>query len=320
MKVQICDNKSDWENGLNKHFLQSWEWGQSRLGTIGVQLLENGQVKAQFLGFEIKLLFGFSYISIPRGDLNEKALKEGVEYLKSTKKYVFARIEPIQSIEPYQKTTDYTLHRTRSRQWQHTLVLDLSPSEDELLDAMHSKTRYNIRLAGRRGVEVKETDIDTFWQLSEQTAQRDGIKTHDKAYYENMAKVPGVVFLGGFLDGKPLCAGIFIQYNGRMTYVHGASSNENRNVMAPYLLQWQAMKKAKADGCKEYDFGGIAAPAVNTIATKLHTLQWDINDKLTGVTRFKAGFGGKRESYGDAFEVPLRNFWYKVFLFMKKLR
>ncbi|MCB9798397.1 peptidoglycan bridge formation glycyltransferase FemA/FemB family protein [Candidatus Nomurabacteria bacterium] len=316
MEYKVCEKRGEWENGLNKHFLQSFDWGESKSGTIRVQMLENGQVVGQFQGFEVVLPLGLKFLTIPRAHLDQKLLVAAVDYLKGSKKYFFVRIEPLRFVDG----SNLGAQPTRSRQWQHTLVFDVSALEDALLESMHSKTRYNIRLAMKKGVEIRETDVETFWKLSKQTAQRDGIRTDDRSYYENMVKVPGVRLLGGFLDGEPLCAGIFIQYNGRMTYVHGASSNEKRNVMAPYLLQWEAIKMAKAAGCKEYDFGGIAAPEGDGIATQMHGLHWDINDKLTGVTRFKAGFGGKRESYGDAFEVPLKNFWYKLFELVNTFR
>ena len=101
------------------------------------------------------------------------------------------------------------------------------------------------------------------------------------------------------------------------TYLHGASSNEHRNVMAPYLLQWRSIQIAKKFGKTEYDFWGVAAPKEG--GKQFHTYAWGETDKLNNVTRYKAGFGGTPISYPDAFEIPLKPFQYKLFQLAKKV-
>jgi len=183
---------------------------------------------------------------------------------------------------------------------------------------MHSKTRYNIRLAEKKGVEIREgKNIEWFWKLNEQTTKRDGFKSHGKVYYEKMLEMPISHQLTAFFDGRPIASHIYIAWNGRCTYLHGASSNEYRNVMAPYLLQWESIKFAKKFGNTEYDFWGVAAPKEH--GKTFHIYSWDEQDSLSNVTRYKAGFGGEVISYPDAFEVVLKPVLYRLFRFVKKL-
>jgi len=198
--------------------------------------------------------------------------------------------------------------------------LDLNLSLEDLLSAMHAKTRYNIRLAEKKDVEiVSKKDGDIFWSLNEETKERDKFHSHEKSYYTNMLELGNVYQMTAYYNNQPLSSGIFVYYGEKFTYVHGASSNTERNVMAPYLLQWKAIQFAKELGAKEYDFGGIAKPMKdgNGIVTCFHTLCWDPLDKLMGVTRFKAGFGGKTFSYGNAFELILRP---RLYAFVQKIK
>ena len=154
------------------------------------------------------------------------------------------------------------------------MVIDLSKTEEELLASMKAKTRYNIRLAGRKGVEVREGNIeelDRWYALYEETAGRDRITIHSQGYYKKLfelvEEMPGGVrreahLLLGF-SGEQLLAGIIVMVNGRRaTYLYGASSNEKRNFMASYLVQWRAMLLTSRHAQPEY--GAVHPQAVST--------------------------------------------------------
>lgn len=170
-----------------------------------------------------------------------------------------------------------------------TVVLDLSATEEELLAAMKPKWRYNIRLAEKKGVKITvhgEEALDDFYTLFKTTGQRDGIAIHSKAYFERLfrtaAQYPDVtvrIYRADFEDEK-LAAIITLFLGNQAVYLYGASSNEKRNLMPTYLVQWKAICDGKKAGCTEYDFYGI--PPTD-----------DENHPMHGLYRFKTGFGGK---------------------------
>jgi lipid II:glycine glycyltransferase (peptidoglycan interpeptide bridge formation enzyme) len=169
---------------------------------------------------------------------------------------------------------------------------------------MHSKTRYNINLAQKKGIIVKagnsRHDFDEFWRLTLKTGKRDRFNHYTKDYYEKMLGIPGVkLFLAEF-NGKIIVTNIVIFHNQQAIYLHGASDYEYRNLRAASLLQWHQILEAKRAGCTEYDFWGI------------DEIKWP------GVTRFKKGFGGKEITYPGAFDLVFKPFWYWIYKVAKK--
>jgi peptidoglycan pentaglycine glycine transferase (the first glycine) len=322
---EITDNNT-WKAFLEDkpvfEFLQSANWSKfsQKQGKKVICIVIKTNEKEYYTQIIIqKIFFGLSFASLVRVDSswNSEIFLELSTYLKKKYNCVFIRVEPVSNIEILSSI------RILNRQWKNTLLLDIKQSEDELMAQMHSKHRYNIRLSKRKGVEIKiEKDVDIFWDLNKETKKRDNFSSHDKDYYDEMLKLENVYQYTAYFEDKPICTGIFIHTGKRFVYVHGASSNSNRNVMAPYLLQWRAILCAKECGATEYDFGGIAEKKEEGfgVTTCFHTLCWDPVDKLSGVTRFKAGFGGYVLQYGDAFEYVLRPLWYKLFCLAKKIR
>jgi lipid II:glycine glycyltransferase (peptidoglycan interpeptide bridge formation enzyme) len=193
-----------------------------------------------------------------------------------------------------------------------TVLLDLEPSRETILGAMKPKWRYNVGLAAKKGVTVRRTDFDSpsfnedigvFYRLLRETAVRDGIAIHGIEYYRTLfthAREYAVSAddpaqnLGLYLaeySGETLAA-IVTLFRGREgVYLYGASSNSNRNLMAPYALQWKAIEDAKAQGCQVYDFFGIPP-----------------NDEsghpMAGLYRFKTGFIGNGGAGGKIIHRP----------------
>ena len=203
-----------------------------------------------------------------------------------------------------------------------TVLVDLTATEDEILGRMKSKWRYNIRLAEKKGVEVRRgavKDIEIFYDLYKTTSRRDGIAIHNKEYYLDLlergqsvaSKDTRVDLYIASYQGEPLAAIITLFAGVEAVYLYGASSNSHRNLMPAYLLQWVAIKDAKAAGCKVYDMYGI--PPTDDEGHPMH-----------GLYRFKTGFGGKIVHRPGSLDIPLsplygfyvlgergRNFWYK---------
>ena len=175
-----------------------------------------------------------------------------------------------------------------------TIVVDIKDSEDEILARMKQKTRYNIRLAEKKGVTVRAwEDIASFHKMMLLTGGRDGFGVHSLEYYRRAYELLHPKQMGELLlaeyESKPLAA-LFIARNGnRAYYLYGASTDEERNRMPTYLLQWEAMKWAKAHGCEEYDLWGVPDEDESTLEANFEKR----HDGLWGVYRFKRGFGGQ---------------------------
>ena len=183
-------------------------------------------------------------------------------------------------------------------QYRNTMTIDLRPDEEDLLGAMKSKTRYNVRLAGRRGVQVRagdKADLPGFYQLYRETSERDGFLIRGSDYYlsawESFLEADMGQLLLAEADGQVL-AGVFLfRFGRRAWYIYGASSNERRELMPNYLLQWEAMRWAKAQGCTAYDLWGAPDELIET-------------DPLWGVYRFKAGLGADFVRHIGAYDYP----------------
>jgi lipid II:glycine glycyltransferase (peptidoglycan interpeptide bridge formation enzyme) len=199
-------------------------------------------------------------------------------------------------------------HDTQPRE---ILAVSIQDDESSLLARMKSKTRYNIRLAEKKGVRVfasrQSRDVETFCDLIEVTAARDGIVPHSRAYYRDMfAALPEDMLTLCFAEyrGKVVAANSVVTFGTHATYLHGASSNAHRDVMAPYLLQWRQMQDAKQNGCRVYDFGGISTGDDAKLA-------W------SGITRFKQGFAPESAPvrFPGSFDVLVsesRYAWYTL--------
>lgn len=190
------------------------------------------------------------------------------------------------------------------------VVLDLGRSEQEILCHMKPKTRYNIGLARRRGVEVFHASSDllpAFYELYRQTAERNRFRICEYRHFSSLFSAVStrpdsteILFLLA-THGRDLLAGAIIAISARgATYLFGASSNEKRNLMAPYAIQWKAMQIARAKGCLHYDLGAVS-PAK------------DPEHPYFGLYRFKTGFGGRIIHQSGSWDYPLDEGGYRLF-------
>ena len=205
-----------------------------------------------------------------------------------------------------------------------TVILSLEGREDELLGSMKSKTRYNIRLSGRKGVTTKVEEksfLKSWYELYRETAERDQIAIHSYEYYHSLLESadaaehaskkpcegPRLRLISAHHEGD-LLAGIIVGiYGKRATYMYGASSNYKRNVMASHAVQWEAIKLAKESGCKEYDLFGI--PPADDPEHPMH-----------GLYRFKTGFGGRVVHRPGTYDVAASKLRYGIFRQVERAR
>ena len=196
------------------------------------------------------------------------------------------------------------------------LILDISKSEEEFLAGMKQKTRYNIRLAEKKGVKIYASqdnkEVDNFFRLVEITSKRDRITAHPESYYRKMFDVIPPEILKLYVaryEGKIICANLVLFFGGTATYMHGASDNDHRNVMAPYLLQWQQIRDAKKEGCTRYDFGGVK-------------VKNESGKSWAGVTKFKTGFAPDIEpiQFPGCYDLVLNTAKYMMYRLVQRIK
>lgn len=292
-------NPQEWEIFLQTqkdvHILQSSAWGQLKtvFGWEPVRIV-NEQSGAQLL-FR-KVLPGVCFGYLPKGPVGsaDAALFAEIDAVCQEHNAFFLRLEAdrndISITDP--KSGGYK-EVSRSIQPRRTIIIDLKGNDDDLLARMKQKTRYNIRLARKKGVIVTtSSDIALFARLMDVTGERDQFGVHNQRYYQKamdaFASENDCQLLVASYEGEPLAAIMVFAYSQRAYYLYGASGNDNRNLMPNYLLQWEAMKWAASKGCTEYDMWGIPDEDEETLEAQFTTRK----DGLWQVYRFKRGFGG----------------------------
>lgn len=171
-------------------------------------------------------------------------------------------------------------------------------TEEEIFAAFHSKTRYNIRVAIKNGVEVKvrgKEALDEFLPIMRETGVRDGFPTRPKAYFERLLDAYGehARLYMAYFDGKPVAGTLAVQDGDKTWYLYGASSNRTRNVMPNYLLQWEMIRWSIETKCRIYDFRGVSGDLSES-------------NPLYGLYRFKKGFSGDFTEFAGEFHMTFR--------------
>jgi len=334
VRVTEVTERNLWNEALLKlpynHVLQSYEWGQfkAKYGWTPLRLLfseeEDGLVRAAASVLRRKFPhLPLCVMYVPKGPALDHGDDELLRCVLSTledvaRRYhaIFIKIDPDVCLEDHSPTATQVITTLESHGWQpsseqiqfrNTVLIDLTREEDELLKDMKSKTRYNVRLAGRRGIKVRSgdlADLPLFYEMYVETSGRDEFIIRPFAYYRhawqafieaNLAQL----FIAE-LEGRPLAGLILFRFGNKVWYMYGASRDLHRNLMPNHLLQWEAIRWAKAQGCTVYDLWG--APDLQ-----------DESDPLWGVYRFKEGFGGQFVRYVGAYDYPALRFFYWLY-------
>lgn len=326
-KLLAIDKASvpDWNAFVLEHgprsgaFLQSWEWGDV-LEAEGVCVLRkvragNRAVRAQALSVLMRLPMGLSYHYIPRGPIGTtpkteawmlEQLMDSAQAQKS--RPIFFRVDTARPL----LSTLYSLLPASNVQPSTTLITDLTLDAEALLAAMHHKTRYNIRLAQNHGVTFEAGSLDAFASLTSATAIRHGIALHERQHFEAMLEhlhgeddAPRAFVMQAAHEGEVLASALCVDFGTTRTYVHGASSDTKKSLMAPYALHWHLIQDAKRHGMTAYDWWGIAP-------------EGDPHHRLAGVTRFKRGFGGEVVELPRTQDIVLRPWMYRAYRLARK--
>ena len=315
-------------NAFDFGLLQSWAWGefQKSLGRPIFRLVvadDRGEIKAVAQIIQMPLKLGKSYFYLPRlimtnNEIVDFLLTE-IKNLAKKEKAIFLRLEPAAEMDTPTPSDSAGRNRLPLRQGEKirfigqvqpkkTLILDLTKSEAELLAQMKSKTRYNIKVAEKHGIEIAigPEYFEDFWRLTGKTSERQEIKPHAKNYYEKMLTTLGEAGMMKLYvaksEGQVIAANLMVFFGQWCVYLHGASDYQFRDKMAPFLLQWRAILDAKVAGCTRYDFWGAD------------------ETKWPGVTRFKTGFAPAipLTEYPGAYDVVYEKFWYNIYRLVKK--
>ena len=319
---------NEWDEFLksfpNAHLLQTSAWGMLKadFGWKAVWVVLDQALGAQVLFRQLP--FGYTLAYIPKGPVgyqeNHQELIQTfwreLDDICRARRAVFLKVELDlweQESERILLPSGFNVSPT-AVQPLRTLVVDISANEQTILGGMKQKTRYNIRLADRKGVIVHPwDDITGFYQMIQTTGERDAFGVHNLAYYQRVYELfhPGggcELFLAEH-HGIPLAA-VMVFVNGeRAWYFYGASTNEQRNLMPTYLVQWEAIRWARQRGCKEYDLWGVPDADLQRLEAQFNSR----SDGLWGVYRFKRGFGGQLHRSPDPWERVYNPWLYKLY-------
>jgi lipid II:glycine glycyltransferase (peptidoglycan interpeptide bridge formation enzyme) len=335
------------ERRAEGHALQTSAWAalKSHFGWSAgrVTVLDGEQIVAGASVLFRKLPLGLgTFAYSPKGPLVDwdnapcvSTLFDGLDALCRARHAFALRLEP--DLEETQdagcKMQDILVTRlsslvTQSVQPRRTILLDLTKTEDELLAAMRQKTRYNIRLAARKSVVVREgteDDLPAFYALTQVTGARDDFGVHSADYYRaafelfaprGWARLSVAEVHETGIDPTPVAAIMVFTVGNKAWYMYGASGEEHRERMPNHALQWEAIRWAKSRGCATYDLWGV--PDEDEAILAAQYLKRD--DGLWGVYRFKRGFGGRLVRYVGAFDRVYNSLLYRAFLFALRRR
>jgi len=308
-------------NHSTAHLLQSGEWGQlkSAFGWEAVHIVE-GETGAQIL-FR-RLPMGFTLAYLPKGPVNASkpapVFWSALDNICRSRRAIFLKVEPDGwegEEKPCILNQQVFVPSPQHIQPHSTLVVDLHGSQDEIFNRMKPKTRYNIRLAGRKEIVVHPSgDIANFYRVMTITGQREEFHVHSLDYYRRAyelfhSKGMCELFVADF-QGRTLATLMVFAYGKQAYYFYGASSDEERNRKATYPLQWEAIRWANAQGCEGYDLWGIPDEATDVDEDEAEARE----DGLWGVYRFKRGFGGAVKRAIPTLDRIYNPLLYKLYL------
>jgi lipid II:glycine glycyltransferase (peptidoglycan interpeptide bridge formation enzyme) len=329
---------SEWVEFIAKcpdaHLLQTGAWGElkSDFGWEAVRVVAGND--GENWGAQIlfrKLPLGLTLAYLPKGpvlkdrDHTEKLIFPGqtfwieIDQVCRRKRAIFLKVEPDHR-EQKDDDNDYELptgfrNSPHAIQPMRTIIVDLRGDEEEILARMKQKTRYNIRLASKKGIKVNSSaDLETFFDLMQTTGERDQFGIHSFEYYRSAYKLfrpeGSCELLLADFEGEPIAAVMVFSAGSRSWYLYGASRSLHRARMPTYLLQWEAMKWARSAGCEEYDLWGIPDYDEEVLEAEFTNR----SDGLWGIYRFKRGFGGKVTRSVGPWDRVYQPILYKLYL------
>lgn len=301
--------------------LQSKSWGEFREKTGVKVVYEEDLILTIHKIPHTKYNIGY----LPRSSMPTEKIVSKLKQIGTREKCIFIQIEPY--VEETKELKDELMHLGLIQSAhplfsKYTFILDLTKSEEELLKNMHPKTRYNIRVAQKHGVKIMEDNsenaFEKYWQLTKETAQRQKFYAHSADYHRLMWETLGnkktntdglsAHLLTAVYDSKIIVAWIVFVFKDTLYYPYGASSSENREVMASNLMMWEAIKFGKSLGLKKFDMWGSMSGNPDT------------KDPWYGFHRFKQGYGGRLVEFVGSYDLVIDKKLYFLYKIANKIR
>jgi lipid II:glycine glycyltransferase (peptidoglycan interpeptide bridge formation enzyme) len=307
----------------NLHPLQSSLWGEFREKT-GVKVVRTNDLQLTIHPFpHTKYTIGY----LPKGPLPTKQMLTELEKIGKGENCIFIQLEPNVEFTENLKLKIENLGLIPAAHplfTKYTFILDLTKSEEELLGNMHPKTRYNLKLAQKRGVKVIEDDSDNafenYLRLTKETTKRQGFYAHGEKYHRLMwetlkpnsetidkNRLTGHL-LKAIYNDEVLVAWVVFVLGDTLYYPYGASSDSHREVMASNLIMWEAIRFGKKLGLKKFDMWGALGPNPNP------------KDPWYGFHRFKEGYGPKLVEFVGSYDFVINKKMYFIYKFLNKIR
>ena len=305
MDLRVLDESyEELYDKLVSHVIQSWQWGEFRK-SLGIPVVRYGLFKNNYLHRAFQISFHSVPVMnkfvgyLPKGPFPDLEMAQALKQISKEQNCVFIKTEPDVEILHSEKVDTHFKKALKPLFTKYNFVLDLSPTEEELLMKFHQKTRYNIKVAHKKGVKVEVRDdqegLQTYLKLYFETTKRQGYFGHNENYhtkvFETFSKTGQVKFVIASYNNIPLTAWMLLIFRDKLYYPYGGSSHLHRDVMSSNLVAWEAIKLGKSLGLSEFDMWGALGPEA------------DPKDSWYGFHKFKMGYGGRLVEYLGSFDL-----------------
>lgn len=330
-RILYDEEKKDY-NRLIRHPVQTWEWGDFQISQghkvyrLGV-FDNNKLVSAYSVSFHQIPKAGYSIGTVLRGPKIDQDMITNIKKIAVDEKAVFVKFEPDSYMRLYDSLGQFQtvgeapqfpdlFVSPKVAFYPFSYVVDLTKSEEELLAAMHTKTRYNIKIANRYNVKVEENTTDEgfeiYLKLLFDTTRRQGFYLHSEEYHRDLWRtlkpLHKVHIMVASYNNEPLSASMLFVQGNKLFYPYGSSLDTHREVMAPTLLMWEVIKFGKSLGLKTFDMWGSLGPDAKE------------TDQGYGFHRFKQGYGGQLVQFLGTYDLVIQPQLYQLYNLVDKYR
>lgn len=332
---EVLDKEKGEYNKHVGHVIQSWEWGEFRKST-GLDLVrlghfeEDKMVKAYQLTFHQVPLLKQTVGYLPKGPMPDQDMIKALTDYSKSKGAAFIKIEPNVVLSWDVNKTDEAAHLKAQEEMKklglfpskkslftkYNFIVDLKKPKDQLMTSFHQKTRYNIGIAQKKGVQVyasqQDSDFEIYLKLYFDTTKRQGYFGHTPHYHKKVWQILKSADMARVLIAKykekPLVAWMLLNFGDTLYYPYGGSSHEHRDVMASNLVCFEAIALGKKLGLTYFDMWGALGPNANE------------HDPWFGFHRFKAGYGPMHVEYLGTYDLILKNALYNTLNIADRMR
>ena len=261
----------------------------------------------------IKKTIGYA----PKSGLPSLEALEEIKNEAKKHKAIFVKFEPnVKTTENLPYNPEDMLVRGKPLFTKFTFILDLKPKIEEIMKGLNQKTRYNVRLAERKGVKIVKDNsqeaFEEYWKLTEETTKRQGFYSHTRSYHQKMWRVMTESGMGQLFkavyEGEVLTTWMIFVLNQKLYYPYGASTNKHRELMANNLMMWEVIKYGKEKKCTEFDMWGSLGENP------------DQKDSWYGFHKFKQGYGADLVEFLGTYDLVVSYWWYRIYNFVEKIR